>query len=93
MKLIVNKTITIILILTLVATALMINIVPVNSQEARSELLQYEWPNPDGDLSLGFLTADGPAPSTQDILWTSDLGEPQSAFNGMVFLTGGWAVD
>lgn len=93
MKLIVNKTLTMILVLVLTVAALMTSIVPVNSQDDRSDLLQYEWPTPDGDLSLGFLTADGPAPSTQDILWTSDLGEPQSAFNGLVFLTGGWAVD
>jgi outer membrane protein assembly factor BamB len=87
-------TTTIALISILIVIALMTPTLPPNTVEAAdADLLQYEWPTPDGDKEQGFLTAGGPAPSTQDILWTSDLGEPISAFNGMVFLSGGWAVD
>jgi len=77
------------LIILLTGTAAMI--VPFGYSQ--DNVLQYEWPSPDGDRTSGFLTAGGPAPNTQDILWTSNLGEPVSAFNGMVFLSTGWVVD
>lgn len=94
MKLVVNKTITISLILVLTVAALMTSIVPVNSQEDRSELLQYEWPSSKGgNMDLGWRVGSGPAPATEDIAWTSDLGYPLAAFNGLLFLSGGKVVD
>ncbi len=85
-----TKISTIALILVLTISATLVALPAVNAQD---DLLQYEWPSPDGDRTSGFLTAGGPAPNTQEIRWTSNLGEPVSAFNGMVFLSTGWVVD
>ncbi|MFB3888389.1 MAG: PQQ-binding-like beta-propeller repeat protein [Candidatus Bathyarchaeia archaeon] len=68
----------------------------VNAQTTTisSNLLQYEWPNPtSGDTKLGYRATSGPAPSSQDVLWKSNLGTPVSAFNGKLFLSGGNVVD
>ena len=58
-----------------------------------SDMLQYEWPTFYGDTSAGWYTANGPGPTVGDYLWTSDLGQPRAAFNGLLFLSGGHAVD
>ena len=52
-------------------------------------LLQYEWPQPQGDSSF-TRSSNGPAPQTPDILWTANITGIQaylSAFNGKVFVT------
>ncbi len=59
-----------------------------------SNSLQYEWPdNLAGDKELGWRVGGGPAPSTPDIMWELNLGYPVAAFNGLLFLSGGRAVD
>jgi outer membrane protein assembly factor BamB len=59
-----------------------------------SDLLKYEWPdNFGGDKKLGWRVGGGPAPNTSDILWESNLGYPLAAFNGLLFLSRGRAVD
>ncbi len=58
-----------------------------------SNMLQYEYPTSYGDTSVGWYAAGGPAPLYGDVLWTSMLGTPQSAFNGYIFLSGARVVD
>jgi len=51
-------------------------------------LLQYEWPQFMGDSSFSRFSA-GPAPTTSDILWKTNITGVQSyisAFNGMIFV-------
>ncbi|MCW4015667.1 MAG: PQQ-binding-like beta-propeller repeat protein [Candidatus Bathyarchaeota archaeon] len=85
-------TITLILTLTIAFMAILQTSNTVGAVEYE-DLLQYEWPTAYGDLSEGWYTTGGSAPSSQDVLWSSDLGTPSTAFNGMVFLSGGYAVD
>jgi outer membrane protein assembly factor BamB len=52
-------------------------------------LLQYEWPQLQGDSSFTHFSA-GPAPETPDILWKTNITGITSyvtAFDGMVFVT------
>lgn len=61
---------------------------------ANSNLLQYEWPNNlAGNKQVGWRVGTGPAPGSQEILWTNKLGYPVAAFNGLLFLSGGRVVD
>jgi outer membrane protein assembly factor BamB len=60
-----------------------------NAQTNANNLLQYEWPQPQGDSSFTRFSA-GPAPQTPDSLWTASIPGIQSyisAFNGKVFVT------
>ncbi len=53
-----------------------------------TDLLQYEWPQFQGDPSYTRFSA-GPAPDAPDILWKANITGVQSyvtAFNGMVFV-------
>lgn len=57
--------------------------------EASDSLLQYEWPQLQGDPSFTRFSA-GPAPEAPDILWKTNITGIQSyvtAFNGKVFVT------
>src|SRR3990170_5399081 len=57
-------------------------------------LLQYEWPQFQGDPSFTRFSA-GPAPEAPDILWKTNITGIQSylsAFNGMVFVTNSTTV-
>ncbi|MCW4045819.1 MAG: PQQ-binding-like beta-propeller repeat protein [Candidatus Bathyarchaeota archaeon] len=57
-------------------------------------LLQYEWPQFQGDSSFTRFSA-GPAPDTPDILWKTNITGIQSyvaAFNGKIFVTTKTAV-
>jgi outer membrane protein assembly factor BamB len=57
--------------------------------EADSYLLQYEWPQFQGDPSSTHFSA-GPAPEAPDFLWKTNITGVQSyvtAFNGKVFAT------
>ena len=88
----------IILVLTLLPILSIINsgtkiAVAQNLSSVPNNMLQYEWPSPLGDTSLGWFTAGGPGPTVGDYLWKSDLGQPVAAFNGLLFLSGGHAVD
>jgi outer membrane protein assembly factor BamB len=52
-------------------------------------LLQYEWPQPQGDSSFNRFSA-GPAPQTPESLWAANVSGIQSylsAFNAKVFVT------
>ncbi len=70
------------------------NLFIAEAQEDYGDLLQYEWPGVHGDTSLGWFTTGGPAPKTMDIMWqVNNLGNPYSAFNGMVFTDKGYALD
>jgi outer membrane protein assembly factor BamB len=71
---------------------------PVNAQSVLANvtgtssygnLLQYEWPQYQGDDAFARFSA-GPAPEASDILWKANITGIQSflsAFNGMVFVT------
>jgi outer membrane protein assembly factor BamB len=53
------------------------------------DLLQYEWPQLQGDASFTRFSA-GPAPNAPDIMWKTNITGIQSyitAFNGKVFVT------
>ena len=57
-------------------------------------LLQYEWPQPQGDSSFTRFSA-GPAPDSSDILWKANVTGLQSyisAFNGKLFVATKTAV-
>ncbi len=59
----------------------------VNSSISSNDLLQYEWPQMQGDPSFTHYSA-GPAPEAADILWKTNITGIQSyvsAFDGMVF--------
>jgi outer membrane protein assembly factor BamB len=59
-----------------------------------SSLLQYEWPQFQGESSFTRFSA-GPAPEAPDILWKTNITGIQSylsAFNGMVFVTNSTTV-
>lgn len=59
------------------------------AQTNANNLLQYEWPQPQGDSSFTRFSA-GPAPQTPESLWTANITGVQaylSAFNGKVFVT------
>jgi len=62
MKLIVNKAITIGLVLVLTIAALMATVVPVNSQDNQSNLLQYEWPSDMSPIAKRRFS-EGPGPT------------------------------
>jgi outer membrane protein assembly factor BamB len=60
----------------------------VNTADDRNDLLQYEWPQFQGDSSFTRFSA-GPAPEAPDILWKTNIGGIRSyisAFNGEVFV-------
>lgn len=60
-----------------------------SSPEAEDTLLQYEWPQLQGDPSFTRFSA-GPAPEAPDFLWKTNITGIQSyvtAFNGKVFVT------
>jgi outer membrane protein assembly factor BamB len=61
----------------------------VNSMASPESLLQYEWPQFQGDSSFTHFSA-GPAPEAPDVVWTTTLPDIQSyvtAFNGKLFVT------
>jgi outer membrane protein assembly factor BamB len=65
--------------------------IPANTSSVSSNrsLLQYEWPQFQGDASFTRFSA-GPAPEAPDILWKTNIASIQSyisAFDGMVFVT------
>src|SRR3989337_701420 len=58
------------------------------------DLLQYEWPQFQGDASFTRFSA-GPAPNAPDVMWKTNITGIQSyvsAFNGKVFVTTKTAV-
>jgi outer membrane protein assembly factor BamB len=63
---------------------------PSNSEPvSNDDLLQYEWPQLQGDPSFTRFSS-GPAPEAPDILWKTNITRIQSyvsAFNGKVFAT------
>ena len=64
------------------------------SDETGDAMLQYEWPQIQGDASFTRFSA-GPAPETSNILWKANIMGVQSyicAFNGMIFATTKTAV-
>jgi outer membrane protein assembly factor BamB len=75
--------------------------VPTSNQTVNSirttpygDLLQYEWPQFQGDSASARFSA-GPAPEAPDILWKMNLTGIQSyitAFNGMVFVVANTTV-
>jgi outer membrane protein assembly factor BamB len=68
---------------------------PADGSSAKyGNLLQYEWPQLQGDSSFTRFSA-GPAPEAPDILWKTNITGIQSyvsAFNGKVFVTTKTAV-
>jgi len=66
------------------------NLKPSNGgDDGYSALLQYEWPQLQGDSSFSRFSA-GPAPETSDFLWKTNITGIQSyvsAFCGKVFVT------
>jgi eukaryotic-like serine/threonine-protein kinase len=61
----------------------------VASAQESNGLLQYEWPQMQGDSAFTRFS-NGPAPDAPDILWKTNLTGIQayiSAFNGMVFVS------
>jgi outer membrane protein assembly factor BamB len=61
----------------------------VNAATDRENLLQYEWPQFQGDSSFTRFS-EGPAPEAPDIMWKTNITGIQSyvtAFNGKVFVT------
>src|SRR3972149_6193921 len=61
----------------------------VNVAGDYGDLLQYEWPQFQGDSSFTRFSA-GPAPEAPDIMWQTNITGIQSyvtAFNGKVFVT------
>ena len=61
----------------------------VNGTANDGNLLQYEWPQLQGDSSFTRFSA-GPTPETPDILWKTNITGIQpyvTAFNGRVFVT------
>jgi hypothetical protein len=63
----------------------------VQTNALSSELLQYEWPQPEGSNDTNTHYSLGPGPETSDILWKSEIGPgisfmPIVAFNGKIFL-------
>lgn len=68
-----------------------INANAASSSDEKASLLNFEWPQFNGDSSFSRYSA-GPAPSTPDILWKTNLTNIHSylaAFNGMVFVSAG----
>jgi eukaryotic-like serine/threonine-protein kinase len=64
------------------------------SAQGSDSLLQYEWPQTQGDASFARFS-NGPAPEAADILWQTNITGIQpyiSAFNGMVFACSKTAV-
>ena len=58
------------------------------------DLLQYEWPQHQGDASFTRFSA-GPAPEAPDIMWKTNITGIQSyvsAFNGKIFVTNSTTV-
>ncbi|MCW4015853.1 MAG: PQQ-binding-like beta-propeller repeat protein [Candidatus Bathyarchaeota archaeon] len=94
-KLVKNKLLSITVLFLLVCPIFfLMNFNLAAAQQNNTDLLQYEWPNNlKGDMTVGWRAGSGPAPASQNILWDSSLGYPMAAFNGLVFLSGGYAVD
>ena len=70
------------------------SITNVNGASDYGNLLQYEWPQFQGDSSFTRFSA-GPAPEAADVLWKTNITGIQSyvtAFNGKVFVTTKTAV-
>jgi len=98
-----RKSTSVSLFMTIVLTVIILNVsvfsgfgqngvaaATVNSGSAgSSDLLQYEWPQFQGDSSFTRFSA-GPAPDAPDILWKQNVTDIQpyiSAFDGMIFVT------
>jgi outer membrane protein assembly factor BamB len=61
----------------------------ISSISSYGDLLQYEWPQFQGDAAFTRFSA-GPAPNAPDIMWKTNITGIQSyvsAFNGKVFVT------
>lgn len=79
----------IILILTVSSFVLLLNSQNTANASASDDLLQYEWPQFNGDSSFTRFS-NGPAPSTSDITWKANITNLHSyiaAFDGLVFAT------
>jgi outer membrane protein assembly factor BamB len=66
----------------------------VDVTDNNGNLLQYEWPQLQGDSSFTRFS-DGPAPEAPNTLWKTNITGIQSyvtAFNGMVFVTANTSV-
>ena len=66
----------------------------VNAAADYGDLLQYEWPQFQGDSSFTRFS-EGPAPEAPDVMWKTNITGIQSyvsAFNGKVFVTNSTAV-
>ena len=82
-------TLLIISILLASSFALLINSKNYASAAASDDLLQYEWPQFNGDSSFTRFSK-GPAPSTSTVTWQANVTNLQSylaAFDGFVFAT------
>jgi outer membrane protein assembly factor BamB len=84
--------ISIVLVALLVLSSLVviwhINGTSGNAQTTALGLLQYEWPQPQGDSSFARFSS-GPAPNSSDILWKANVTGVQSylsAFDGKIFV-------
>jgi outer membrane protein assembly factor BamB len=87
--LLVIAALTVLIVMSLVVKDLHFDggIKPSNGETANF-LLQYEWPQFQGDASFARFSA-GPAPDTSDILWKANITGIQtyiSAFDGMIFV-------
>jgi outer membrane protein assembly factor BamB len=95
-KIFVAPSLTVVLIVIMVNVTLFsgfssnVSAAALDSASANSaDLLQYEWPQFQGDSSFTRFSA-GPAPDAPDILWTQNVTGIQpyiSAFDGMIYVT------
>jgi outer membrane protein assembly factor BamB len=84
-----QKITTLIIISILVASSFTLLLTTQNNvnASASNDLLQYEWPQFNGDSSFTRFS-EGPAPSTSTVTWDvniTNLSSYLAAFNGMVF--------
>ena len=82
-------------LLIILSSSIILSVLRMNNSEGNNSgtsdnsLLQFEWPQPQGDSSFTRFSA-GPAPQSPDSLWTTNIPGIQSyisAFNGKVFVT------
>ncbi len=94
MKTKILSTVVIAILLAASSAALFQSFGQTGAPTTSSDLLQYEWPQLQGDASFARFSA-GPAPEAPDIMWKTNITGIQSyvsAFNGKIFVTTKTAV-
>ncbi|MCX8151169.1 MAG: PQQ-binding-like beta-propeller repeat protein [Candidatus Bathyarchaeota archaeon] len=95
MKTKLQPTIVVIMLLMTISNAPLLSTLGQNTQsQNNNHLLQYEWPQLQGDSSFARFST-GPAPDAPDIMWKTNITGIQSylsAFNGKVYATTQTAV-